>query len=679
MLRSMIILCIVVFVPPTVPVSAELPQHVGRTITGFKLRDHRGTWRSLEDFAKNRLIVVAFLGTECPLSKLNGARLAELSEQYSPRDVAFIGINSNHQDTPTEIAHYAQALKIGFPILKDPGNEIADQFRAQRTPEVFVLDQKLVIRYWGRIDDQFGVGYVRPGANQSYLTDALDELLAGTDASRPEVEPVGCYIGRVVRRPPHGDITYSSQISGVLQARCVSCHRDDGIAPFALTSYEDAASWAETIREVIRDERMPPWHASPKHGKFANDARMPDEEKKLVDAWINNGMPEGDPAARPAVPEFVEAWRIGKPDLIVRMPEPFTVPATGVVPYQHIVVDPGITEDKWVRASEARPGSSRAVHHILAFIQPPGTKFSADRVGIGFEMIGGYVPGMPPMVLPEGTARLLPAGSKIVFQMHYTPTGTQETDSSELGLVFTDPQTVQKTIQMGAAVNTDFRIPAHAEDHTVRSNFRISHDTLLYSLMPHMHFRGKSFRYEALYPNGTREILLDVPRYDFNWQHIYYLESPKYLPAGTLMNCVAHFDNSEKNLANPDPNATVTWGEQTWEEMMIGYYEGVLINQDLSLPEPQIARVNDHETDVVFTYRPDRPARTVHLAGTFNGWNNSSHPLTGPDAEGCYQARVRLKRGTYQYKYVIDSDYWVPDPASPRLIGVLHETLLVVD
>jgi hypothetical protein len=632
----------------------------------------------MEDFKTDRLMVVAFLGTECPLSKLHGARLAELSKQYGPRKVAFIGINSNQQDTPSEIAQCAGDSKIEFPVLKDPGSKIADQFKAERTPEVFVLDANRVVRYWGRIDDQFGVGYARSKATQSYLADALEELLADKAVSRPEVEPVGCHIGRVSRRPGRGDVTYSRQVSRIFQKRCVSCHRAEGIAPLALTSYEEAASWAATIREVIEDERMPPWHASPDHGKFSNDARMPEEEKKQVYTWIDNGVPEGDAAELPQSPEFVDSWRIGRPSLVVKMPKPFAVPATGIVPYQYVVVDPGLKEDKWVRAAEARPGAAGVVHHILAFIQPPGVEFNADRIGIGFEMLGGYVPGMPPMIFPEGTARLLPAGSKIVFQMHYTPSGTEQMDASELGLVFTDAKTVRKTIQMGAAVNTDFRIPAHADDHRVESRFRISHDTLVYSLMPHMHFRGKSFRYEAVYPNGTREVLLDVPRYDFNWQYLYYLERPKYLPAGTLMNCVAHFDNSVQNLANPDPNAVVGWGEQTWEEMMIGYFDGVLINQDLSLPEPQITSAGEHECDVVFTYRPDRPVRNVHLAGTFNDWNSSSHPLTGPDAEGRYQAHLKLRHGTYRYKFVIDGNYWTPDPASARLIGVLHDTLLVV-
>jgi peroxiredoxin len=658
---------------------ADSPRHVGRTIPGFKLRDHLGNWRRLDDFTNDRLIVVAFLGTECPLSKLHGARLAELSKQYGPRKVSFVGVNSNQQDTPTEIAQCVRDSKIDFPVLKDPGNKIADQFKAERTPEVFVLDPTLVVRYWGRIDDQFGVGYARSEATQSYLTNALEELLADKAVSRPEIEPVGCHIGRVARRPPRGDITYSRQVSRILHKRCVSCHRTDGIAPFALTSYEEAASWAETIREVMENERMPPWHASPNHGQFSNDARMPEEEKKQVYAWIENSVPEGNAAELPPLPEFVESWRIGKPDLVVKMTDPFTVPATGVVPYQYIILDPGLAEDRWVRATEARPGIPGVVHHILAFIQPPGVEFNADQIGIGFEMLGGYVPGMPPMVLPEGTARLLPAGSKIVLQIHYTPNGTEQIDSSELGIVFTDAKTVRKTIQMGAAVNMDFRIPPHANDHAVESRFRISHDTLLHSLMPHMHFRGKSFRYEAVYPNGTREILLDVPRYDFNWQHIYYLASPKYLPAGTLMNCVAHFDNSDQNLSNPDPNAIVGWGEQTWEEMMIGYFEGVLINQNLSLPEPTITSAGENECNVVFTYRPDRPVRNVSLAGTFNEWNSSSHPLTGPDAEGRYQARLKLRHGTYRYKYVIDGDYWTPDPASPRLIGVLHDTLLVVD
>jgi hypothetical protein len=348
------------------------------------------------------------------------------------------------------------------------------------------------------------------------------------------------------------------------------------------------------------------------------------------------------------------------------------------VPYQYFVVDPGLTEDTWVKATEAVPGNRAVVHHIVIFIQPPGTKFTPDRAGIGFEMLGLYVPGMPPLQLPHGSARLISAGSKLVFQMHYTPNGTPQQDQSRVGLVFADPKDVRKTVQMGAAVNPDFRIPPHAENHRVTAASRISHDTFVHALTPHMHFRGKSFRFEALYPNGSREILLDVPHYDFNWQHTYRLVTPKLLPAGTLVNCIAHFDNSDNNRSNPDPSATVRWGDQSFEEMMIGYYEGVFAAQDLSLPRPKVTPSDDGDYDVLFTFRPDRPANSVHLAGTFNQWSNNTHPLVRSGDDEPYSTKLRLKPGTYRYKFVIDRNLWTPDPASNQLIGVLHEALLVV-
>jgi peroxiredoxin len=659
------------------PKDNTAPRHVGERVAAFRLQDHLGSWHSLDEVDEG-IVVVAFFGVECPLAKLYGPRLEELSKKYKQQGVVFLGINSNQQDTLTEIGHYARAHQISFPLLKDPGNAVADQFGAERTPEVFMLDEQRVVRYWGKIDDQYGVEYARAAPSRHHLAEAIDSLLAGKPAPEAEVEPVGCHIGRVVRAPAHGDVTYANQVSRVLQRRCVACHRPGGIGPFSLTSYEEAAAWAETAREVIHEERMPPWHANPKFGEFSNDARMPDEEKNLFYRWIENGVPEGNPAQLPPSPEFVEGWSIPEPDLIVEMPEPFVVPATGTVPYQYIVIDPGVTEDKWVQACEALPGNRAVVHHIAAFVQPPGTEFSPDRVGTGFETLGAYVPGIAPLVLPEGTARLLPAGAKIVLQMHYTPTGSPQTDQSRLGLVFAEPGSVRKTIQMGAAANFDLRVPPGAANHRVESSFRISHDTLLYSLTPHMHFRGKSFRYEAIYPNGTREVLLDVPRYDFNWQHVYRLTQPKLLPAGTLMHCIAHYDNSERNLSNPDPTIEVRWGEQTWEEMMIGYFEGTLLSQDLSLPKPQVTPAGGGEFEVLFSYRPDRAAKTVHLAGTFNEWSNSRNPLEGPNEQGRYETRIRLKPGTYNYKFVLDGEYWTHDPASSHLVGVLHESLLVV-
>lgn len=653
------------------------PRHVGRQIENFLLRDYLGTEHQLQDFSGSRLVVVAFLGTDCPLAKLYGPRLTELAERYKARRVTFLGINSNLQDTPTEIGHYVRRHGIKFPLLKDPGNKIADQFGAERTPEVFVLDEQRVVRFWGNIDDQFGVGYARPAPTRQFLVAAIDELLSGKQVSHAESSSVGCHIGRVVRKAPIGQITYSNQVSRILQRRCVECHRDGGIAPFAMDSYAEVAGWAETMREVVADQRMPPWHANPRFGHFSNDNRMPDEERQILNQWVENGIPEGTADDLPPPQQFVDGWSLGRPDLIVSLPESFTVPPNGLVPYQYFTVNPGFTEGKWVRASEVRPGVRSVVHHVIVFINPPGGDPILEEKGIGFEMVGSYVPGTPPMQLEDGVARYVPAGSTFVFQMHYTPDGTEQRDQTRIGLYFADPATIRRTMQTGVAVNLDFAIPPQAAEHRVEAGHRFDHDTEVHALTPHMHYRGKSFRFEAVYPNGSREILLDVPRFDFNWQNTYRLAKPKLLPEGTLLKCVAVFDNSENNLSNPDPSIPVKWGEQTWEEMMIGYFEGVFLNQDLALPEPQITPLGNDNYRVRFAYRPDRPVRSVNLAGTFNEWNTSSHPLEDSDNDGTFTADVQLKKGPHRYKFVIDGNYWTHDPASRILTGIFHESFFV--
>lgn len=650
---------------------------LGRQITELSLKDYLGTQYQLDKAGDGRLMVVAFLGTECPLAKLYAARLVAIAERYAGQGVIVWGINSNRQDTPTEIAAYARQHKIKFPLLKDPGNQVADQFGATRTPEVFVLDEQRIIRYYGRIDDQFGVGYAQAKARTNFLEQSIEQLLAGQPVTTPRTEAAGCLIGRVARREPTGTITYSNQIARILTRRCVECHRETGIAPFALTSYEEAAGWAETLLEAVDDRRMPPWHANPAHGKFANQARMPVGEKQLLRQWIENGTPQGDRADLPPTPEFAEGWRIGQPDRIFKMPEPFAVPSHGVVPYQYFTVDPGFTEGQWIKASEARPGVRSVVHHIIVFVQPPGGDPILKEQGVGLETLGGYVPGAPPLQMEDGIAVYVPAHSKLVLQMHYTPDGTERQDRSEIGIVFADPAKIRKTMQSGVVINTDFTIPPGAKNHRVEAMHRFSHDFVLYALAPHMHFRGKAFRYEAIYPNGTREVLLDIPRYDFNWQNNYRFERPKFIPEGTQLRGVARFDNSADNLSNPDPSIAVRWGEQTWEEMMIGFFEGVYVSQDLSLPGPRIAPAGDGQFDVTFRFRPNRPVKTVALAGTFNDWNNSAK-MSGPNGQGVYSKRVRLPSGAHRYKFVMDKNLWTHDPASRQLTGITQESYFVL-
>ncbi len=556
--------------------TAEL---LGQSIADFTLRDYRGHEHSLSDYADSEVIVILFLGTDCPMVKLYGPHLDELAKKYAPQGVTFLGINSNRQDPPTKIGAWALRHGVEFPILKDPRNEIADVFRAIRTPEVFILDKQRVVRYWGRINDQYsfasGVGYGRPKVTRHDLVEAVDELLAGREVSVPITVAKGCHIGRVPEIEPHGDITYSNQIARILQASCVECHREGQIAPFPLTNFEESVGWGEMIREVVHEERMPPWYANPAHGEFANDARMSDEEKQLIDQWVSNGMPEGDVSDLPEPRQFAEGWGIPEPDAVFYIAdEPFEVPAEGVVEYQYFTVDPGFKEDKWVQAFEARPGNLSVVHHIICFIQDPKTHKRGLREGSGAQV--GYAPGSPPRIYPEGIAMRIPAGSKLVFQMHYTPVGTPQLDRSSIGLVFADPSKVTHELKGGVCGTVAFEIPPNEADHVVTCKTRLRRDTTLISMLPHLHLRGTAFRYEAEYPDGTWEVLLDVPRYDFNWQLWYDVMEPKLLPKGTKLHCTAHFDNSADNVYNHDPNDTVRFGDQTWEEMMFGFYTAIV-------------------------------------------------------------------------------------------------------
>lgn len=538
-------------------------------IADFALNSNYGHEVKLSDFDDKPIVVLAFLGTECPLAKLYGPRLSELQKTFKDQGVALIGISSNKQDTLTKLTAYVHRYEINFPMLKDVGNRLADELGAKRTPEVVVLDSQRRIRYRGRIDDQYGVGFARDSADQSDLRVAIEELLANQPVTIPETVAVGCYIGRVKEVEPSGEVTFTKHIAPIMNARCVSCHRPGEIGPFTLTQYSDVLGWEETILEVVSENRMPPWHANPAHGQFKNDARLTESERELLKQWVAGGMPEGDPADSPTPPVFTEGWRIPEPDQVFAMRDkPIDVPAEGTVDYKRFVVDPKWTEDKYISAAEARPGNRQVVHHILVYIIPPGK----DRINLE-EVLVGYAPGSLPVLCDDGVALKVKAGSKLLFEMHYTPNGSKQSDTSVAGVRFVDESQVQRIVRGRAAVQNEFRIPPGAKQHLVVAEYPIRQQELLLSMTPHMHLRGKAFRYEAFYPDGTEEILLDVPNYDFNWQLKYILAEPKLLPKGTKIRCTAQFDNSADNLVNPDPTALVRWGDQSWQEMMIGFFD----------------------------------------------------------------------------------------------------------
>jgi peroxiredoxin len=557
-----------------------------RTVKPFRLADSAGKTWSLADHKDRKAIVVLFLGTECPINNQYMPALAEMHKKYTAQGVQFLGINSNVHDTPTRIAAHIKAQSIPFPVLKDPANVVADDFGARRTPEAFVLSPEGKILYQGRIDDQIGIGFKRKAPTQRDLAVALDEVLAGKAVSTPKTDVAGCIIARAIKPKATGTITYSKHVSRIIQNRCQECHRPGQVGPMALLTYEDALSWQEMIREVVEEKRMPPWHADPKHGKFENDRSLSREERETILGWIKQGCPRGDDRDLPAEKKWPSGWMIGKPDVVFEMPREYTVPADGGprgVRYQYFRVDTKFAEDRWIQAAEARPGAREVVHHIIVYVFDPTkvkgrigergegrTGLRQDGIGNGF--LAAYAPGDMPLNLPTGYAKKLPKGAILVFQMHYTPDGVERKDRSSVGLIFAKEPPRHEVRTRGIAQQL-LIIPPGEANHEVKSRSTFDRDVTLMSLLPHMHLRGKDFNYEAVYPDGKREMLLSVPQYDFNWQSNYRLKKPIALPRGTRIECVAHFDNSENNPNNPDPKKRVFWGDQTWEEMMIGFVD----------------------------------------------------------------------------------------------------------
>jgi mono/diheme cytochrome c family protein len=414
---------------------------------------------------------------------------------------------------------------------------------------------------------------------------------------------------------PAGDAapTFNKDVAPIFYANCTSCHRPGEIAPMSLLTFKDARPWARSIATRVTDGTMPPWHADPAHGQFANERRLTDSQKATIVRWANGGAPEGDPRDLPEPPKYADGWSIGQPEVVLSMQEDYPIPATGTIPYQYFEIPTNFQEDRWIRSWELRPGNRAVVHHVIVYARPPqpavppqprpaesgprplplfsfaeGMDIPAGQTGgpplpegekkpaypndrpqprrLG-PSIGGYVPGNAARTFPEGTAMRVPAGSTLVFQMHYTTTGEATTDRTRLGLIF--DKTAPKTALNGAAlINGSLHIPAGAANHRVDAEVTVNRDIMLWSMVPHTHVRGKRWSYEVTYPDGRRETILSVPNYDFEWQHEYVFREPLKLPKGTKLHATAWYDNSPANKSNPDPKQDVWWGDQTFEEMM---------------------------------------------------------------------------------------------------------------
>lgn len=530
-----------------------------------------GTVVTVNTESPDQIHVVCFLGAECPMARAYGSRLNELTNEFKNRGVQIIGVNSNRQDSPADVREYAASLKLEFPVIKDKDNVIADRFGAIRTPEVFVLDSQLNVKYHGRIDDQYTPGTIRHAALRNDLQIALEEMLAGKPVSTSTTKVTGCLIGKVKRDSGElidNNITYSQHVVPVLQKHCLECHRPGEIGPFAMNSYDEVAGWADTMLETIDNGRMPPWHADPKFGHFSNARHMPESDKQIIRDWIAGGLKQGDDKTTPDAVDFTDGWQLErKPDQIVEMRNrPYVVPAEGVVEYQYFVVDPKFEEDKWITSAQVIPGARSVVHHAIVYVRPPdGYRFR----GVGW--LTAYVPGQRMVPMPEGRARKIPAGSKLVFQMHYTPNGVETPDTTRVGMLFADDKDVTDEVFTLVGLEQEFTIPPNTADYTVSADVPwLPKNGELLAVTPHMHYRGTAFQ---LFTDATDNPLLSVPNYDFNWQHTYVLDEPIPLANLDELRFAATFDNSEDNPFNPDASEWITWGDQTWEEMAVAFFE----------------------------------------------------------------------------------------------------------
>ncbi|HEY2547946.1 MAG TPA: hypothetical protein VGI46_17875, partial [Candidatus Acidoferrum sp.] len=410
------------------------------------------------------------------------------------------------------------------------------------------------------------------------------------------------------QEPGNPPSTFTKDVAPILQKHCQTCHRPGEAAPFSMLTYQDTRPWAGTIKMVVSQKIMPPWYADPKYGHFANERSLSADEIRTLVNWVNSGAQKGaDADMPPPVQNFVEGWGIPAPDVIFQLPKPFPVPASGVMDYQYVIVPTGFTEDKWIQALEVRPTDRAVVHHIIAYLREPGSNYFKDqKKGVFFvapppkvdektdtsalpsDFLVGYAPGQPAEILHTGEGKLIKAGSDIVFEVHYTPNGTPTQDQTRLGLIFTKTPPKERVLTLSAS-NGTFKIPPGDPDYKVDATFEVRKDVKLVGLHPHMHSRGKAFEYRLVFPDGRKETILSVPSFNWHWQLWYNLDEPITLPQGTKIECTAHFDNSPNNPENPDPTKSVRWGQQSWDEMMVGFFnlefDATISAKEISAPD----------------------------------------------------------------------------------------------
>ncbi len=581
----------------TQPAWAKSPRLRPAERLSVPILDLEGKIHELSQNDEGSIRVFVFLSTECPVSNSYLLPLNRLQQKFSGAKVRMFGVVTDATVKRSEAARHFEDFKLSIPVLFDPAGHVAQVLKPTHVPEAFVLNASNEVVYRGAIDDTWGsVGRRRSRPSKHYLADAIDAARNGRSTLVTKTKPIGCMFESQSAGNENAAVTFNRDIAPIIYSRCLNCHRNGQVAPFALGTYEQVAKRADWIASVTEDRIMPPWIPHPGHEKFVGERWLTEGELSLLRKWADSGRARGDEEDLPPKPDFAEGWRLGEPDLVLKMPRPFTVYANGPDLFQNFVIPVDIPSDRMVAAVEFHPGNKRVVHHSVLFLDGNGVARKLDEAtpepgysnfgGPGFTptgALGGWSVGNTPRRLPGGMGRYLKKGSDLVMQIHYHPTGKEEIDQSEVGLYFIDKpveETLRETAKLVGSIwmaNYEMDIPAGESDYRRTTTYTIPKDIIMVGVVPHMHLLGKSMRVRATLPADEGEpverTLIDIRNWNYNWQDEYYYERPFKLPAGTRLTVDASFDNSAENAMNPSsPPKRVTWGEETDDEMLFCFF-----------------------------------------------------------------------------------------------------------
>ncbi len=587
-LAALVILMDVIIYRQTNQSSLGNSKTEGPTVEDFALLDQNGKFQELYYYSDRKAVVIIVQGNGCPILRQSAGYIKQLQEKYETLGVTFLMINVNPQDDRAAIVQEARDYNLNFPILKDDAAIIAQTLLLHRSAEVVLInpsDWRIVYR--GAINDQFGYETQKSQPSHHYLRDAIEDLLTGRKIRLAYAPAQGCLM---TSNQASKEITYTKDVAPILQQHCVVCHSPDGVAPWSMNGYEKIKGWGPMIREVIRTRRMPPWHADREYGHWQDDISLTAEEQNTLVRWVEKGFVRGegeDPLVN-VMPKRQSQWALGEPDIIVELKEEQNIVTVGLDWFIDIDADKMIENDSWIRAIEIKPSNPRVVHHANLIVGNPTHSVPDESAAASMtaaekekwyqlsgmslekgEVVAGYSPGNGLLIFPQDTGIFIPKNSKLIFRMHYIPTGKQEKDRTQAGL-YLYAQRPTHVCSVETINNRSIKIPPGQKDYYVTGFYTFNEEVTLIAIQPHMHYRGKSMRFIAEYPDGKKEILLSVPNYKFRWQRRYAFQKPLHLLAGTRIVAEGFYDNSSENPENPDPAQNVVYGPRSNQEMFTG-------------------------------------------------------------------------------------------------------------